>query len=372
MNSLEERFGINLHRMRVKKGLSQQQLADVINFSNKAVSSWERGRGIPNIAVLYKMAEFFQVKLDDFFAEEALYYLGIDGGGTKTALILTDKDMNILRQEITEGCNPMDVGIENALRILKAGINKICSGIPKSQIFLFAGIAGGTSSDNRTVLADFFREFGFAAYHNDSDAANIIAAGLKNGNGVAMIMGTGIVAFCQKDGVRKRTAGWGYLLNNGGSAYNIGRDGLSAHFEALDGLGAPTAISKILIAIQPDAQALLGELYAGGKRTIAKYNRAVYAAAKESDPVAISILRRNMRFAANIIETAAAPLEEEKITVILAGGLTEEEDTLKYLKKELSKPERFDLQILSCRPVMGAVRMAKSLAERIAEGDGPI
>ncbi len=372
MKSLEELFGINLHRMRVKKGISQQQLADVISFSNKAVSNWERGRGIPDIAVLYKMADFFQVKLDDFFTEQAFYYLGIDGGGTKTALTLTDKDMNVLRQEITEGCNPVDIGIEASLSVLKNGINKICNGIQKSRVFMFAGIAGGTASNNKDILTDFFKEFGFMDYQNDNDAANIIAAGLNKNNGIAMIMGTGIVAFCQKNGVCKKTSGWGYLIDNGGSAYNIGRDALSAHFEALDGLGAPTAISDILIKMQPDSQLLLKELYDGRKRTIAKYNRIVYEAAKNNDPVAVSILRRNMKFAANVLENAASPLEEEKITVVLAGGLTEEEDTLKYLREELTAPERFDIQVLTCLPVMGAVWMAKKLADRFAEGDNPI
>ncbi len=371
MKSLSERFGVNLHHMRIKKGISQRQLAEMINFSDKAVSSWECGRGIPDIAILYQMAEFFQVKLDDFFAEETRYYLGIDGGGSKTMLALTDEDMNVLKQEITGSCNPVDVGTETALNVLKNGINKICTGIPRSNIFMFAGIAGAPLpvTCTQSVLSDFFKEFGFTAYQNDSDAINVIAAGLKDTNGISMIMDTGIAAFCQKDGVRKRTAtGWGYLIDNGGSAYNIGRDGVSAHFEALDGLGTPTVISDILMQMQPDEQVLLGELYNGGKHEVAKYHSVVYAAARQQDPVAIAILRRNMDFAARVVEASAASLEEDRIPVVLSGSLTEEKDTVEYLQEALTNPKRFDIQTLSCQPVMGAVWMAKRLADEFTEG----
>ncbi len=363
MRSYEECFGNNLQSMRNERGLSQRELGGLIGFSDKAISKWERGGGIPDISVLYKMTEIFGVRLDDFFAEDRIYYLGIDGGGTKTMMVLADENMNVIRQERSDGCNPIDIGIEETKRRLRLAISEICRGIPMNKIAVFAGIAGGISSGNKPLLSAFFKEFGFLSYENDSDNKNIIAAGLGRSNGVSLIMGTGICAFRQKDGVCKQFSGWGYHFDNGGSGYNIGRDGLSAHFESLHGLGGNTLISDIIKASCPDASVLLGELYTGGKKEIASYSRAVYDAARQGDAIAISILEKNMKFAAKVIETAAESLDEEIVRVVVTGGLTADADTLKYLRAALSKPEHYDIQILSVMPAEGALMLAKEQAD---------
>ncbi len=366
MRDLGTCFAANLKRMRRRKGLSQQQLSELLCFSDKTVSKWERAEGIPSIHVLYELAELFEVTIDDLFAEETYYYLGIDGGGSKTRLALADESGTVLRNAHLDCCNPIDIGIEAATGILREGIHQICRDIPKSQISLFAGIAGGTSSNYREILKDFFGEFGFRAYGVDSDAQNIIAAGLGGRDGVAMIMGTGIVAFSQTGGVHRRFAGWGYLFDDGGSAYNIGRDGLVAYFEELSGAAAPTAMSVMAQSLQrenPHTQAFLSALYEGGKKRIASYARVVFEAARQGDTVAMGILDRNMRFAAGVLEAAAASVPGDMIPVVLAGGLTSEPDTLRYLQKHLRHAERYDLQLLEPEPVEGALLLAKKLCE---------
>ena len=167
--------------------------------------------------------------------ENKQYYLGIDGGGTKTALVLVDSQECVVQKLFVEGCNPIDVGIERTKQILRKAIDEICGQIPRGSICCFAGIAGGSSGNMKVQLTQFFQGLGFRASKVDSDTVNIIAAGLKGRTGIAMIMGTGIVAFVQSETGLSRVAGWGYYFDNGGSAYNIGRDGISAFYCALDG-----------------------------------------------------------------------------------------------------------------------------------------
>jgi len=50
---------------RKKEGLTQGQLADIINYSDKSVSKWERGDGLPDAYVLYRLAEHFGVTMND-------------------------------------------------------------------------------------------------------------------------------------------------------------------------------------------------------------------------------------------------------------------------------------------------------------------
>ena len=126
-----------------------------------------------------------------------IYFLGIDGGGTKTELVLTDSKRNPLRTLRVEGCNPMDIGMEECKKILRKAIRQICEGIPYSSVAMFAGIAGGGTPEKRNLLSEFFKEFQFCCYANDSDNLSIIAAGLGKKDGVILIMGTGICALLQ-------------------------------------------------------------------------------------------------------------------------------------------------------------------------------
>ncbi|MCD8373145.1 MAG: helix-turn-helix domain-containing protein [Clostridia bacterium] len=55
----------NLVRFRTKVGLTQLQLAEMLNYSDKAVSKWERAESVPDIRVLMQIAGIYNIKLDD-------------------------------------------------------------------------------------------------------------------------------------------------------------------------------------------------------------------------------------------------------------------------------------------------------------------
>ena len=59
----------NMLIYRKRAGLTQAELAEKINYSDKAVSKWERGDGVPDVAVLCEMAEIFGVTLNDMVSE---------------------------------------------------------------------------------------------------------------------------------------------------------------------------------------------------------------------------------------------------------------------------------------------------------------
>ena len=55
----------NLSYYRRKQGLTQAALAEKLNYSDKSVSKWERGDGLPDVMVLYRLAEYYGVTLND-------------------------------------------------------------------------------------------------------------------------------------------------------------------------------------------------------------------------------------------------------------------------------------------------------------------
>lgn len=70
MEDLKDIIAKNLVRLRQKAGLTQLKLAEMLNYSDKAVSKWERGESIPDLRVLIQLAEIYNIKVDDIITEQ--------------------------------------------------------------------------------------------------------------------------------------------------------------------------------------------------------------------------------------------------------------------------------------------------------------
>ncbi len=64
MNDLKQVIADNIVHLRKAQGMTQAQLAESLNYSDKAVSKWERGESLPDIAVLKELADTFKVTVD--------------------------------------------------------------------------------------------------------------------------------------------------------------------------------------------------------------------------------------------------------------------------------------------------------------------
>ncbi len=363
MENLENRFACNLRRLRRGAGLSQRELGERLGYSEKSISKWECGEGIPPVVTLLALSRILHVGMEEFLREGRRYLLGIDGGGTKTEFLLAECGGRELRRVTLPGSNPIDLGARGACEVLREGLDRVLGQVPPSEVSVFAGIAGGTSGGMREMLSDFFAEYRFAAYRVGSDAECILSAGLGEEDGVAVILGTGISLFARSGGALTRVGGWGYLFDDGGSGYNLGRDAIAAHFRAYDGSGGATLISK---QIERTPQELLGELYAGGKRTIASYAPLVFSAAEAGDAVACAILDRNAKFAAHLIKTAAKSVKPP-VRVVLAGGLCRCGGYVSRIRKMLEHEEYIRVELLAEAPVSGALRLAAGLDAELRE-----
>ncbi len=66
---VKARIGANIAFYRKQSGLTQAQLAEKLNYSDKAVSKWERGESIPDVLTLMQIADQFQVTVDDLLGD---------------------------------------------------------------------------------------------------------------------------------------------------------------------------------------------------------------------------------------------------------------------------------------------------------------
>ena len=70
MQDLKFIIAKNIQKLRQEKGMTQLELAEKLNYSDKTVSKWERGESLPDIVVLKNVADIFQVTLDYLVEEE--------------------------------------------------------------------------------------------------------------------------------------------------------------------------------------------------------------------------------------------------------------------------------------------------------------
>lgn len=83
-------FNEKLQELRKNKGLTQEELAQILFVSRTAVSKWESGRGVPSIESLKAISNFFSVSLDDLLSSDQLLFLAEKEQKTKERHI---KDM---------------------------------------------------------------------------------------------------------------------------------------------------------------------------------------------------------------------------------------------------------------------------------------
>lgn len=361
-------FANNLKERRNTLGLTQKQLAELIGYSEKTISKWECGLGMPPCDILPVLARVLKSDINFFFQEmeNALHYLGIDGGGTKTDFVLADKEGNILNHITLKGCNPMDCGEKETYRVLSEGIYQVCGGIPRSQISVFAGLAGCGSGDYPRKISRFLQEFHFAKVQNGNDALNAIALGLGEQDGIVVILGTGSVAFTKCSGKIIKTGGFGYLFGDRGSGFSIGRDMLLAVLEAEEGYGEATFLREKILKVCKTRTVLenLPKFYEGGKQLVASYAPMVFDVWDEGDSVGRWILEDNMQAVAQMIINAGKKMSGyREIPVVFFGSVTKRDDIIipliqKYLLKEAQPMIEYKLNVCQEPVYLGALLMA--------------
>lgn len=359
---LQKNFSVKIKDLRLRDNITQKKLAELLHYSEKAVAKWESGKSLPSIETLYKIALLFNVTVDYLLTtQNDVYFLGIDGGGTETKYAISDKDGNVFKRYVGIGCNPIDLGWEKSLAILTEGIKTICSGIPYRNIVLFAGLAGWHSYSNKKYLMNGLEMLGFNKVAFGSDVDNAISIGLNDEDGLVVIMGTGISIIRRIGGENEYVSGWGYLIDDGGSGYNIGRDGLCAYFAEYDGTGEHTSITEYVVEkAKLEGRALCSEIYAGGKRYVASFAKSVFASAMEGDKIANDIIDKNVEIASTLIVKAVKPLSKD-VNIVFTGGVIEQEFFREKVFKRLQKEGLSNLSMVNAPLVDGALKRARKL-----------
>ena len=181
-----------------------------------------------------------------------MFYLGIDGGGTKTAFILINESGDIAAYTTRPTCHYVQVGINIFQEVLTKGIIEVCTqaSIKKEEIdFSFLGLPGyGENKDDavkmENIVGDILENNRFRC-GNDVEAG--WAGSLACHPGINLVGGTGAIGFAKDgNGNSARASGWGYFCGDEGSAYWFGRQLISLFGKQADGREEKTEIYDIV------------------------------------------------------------------------------------------------------------------------------
>lgn len=259
--------------------------------------------------------------------------LGIDGGGTRTVALLAvpkrDGGWRVLGRGEAGPSNRQAIGTDAALAALDEAVAGAftAAGQPRRAVrSACLGLAGAGRPEDQQVVRDWAARVALAdTVEVTGDTAILLAAGTPDGWGVAVVAGTGSMAFARgPDGKTARAGGWGHLLGDEGSGYAVAVAGLRAAARAADGRGPATPLTDRFLAAfgltRPEE--LIGAVYRGCDRAALAALAPVVLELADADPVADCIVTEA---AAELAAAAAAAPRQlglaQPLPVALAGGL---------------------------------------------------
>jgi glucosamine kinase len=259
----------------------------------------------------------------DLPSSQDLYYLGVDGGGSKTLAVVVDAQGKEQGRGQGGSSNYAAVGLQASIQSIRVAIEQATANrFPLHKAWL--GIAGIDCPEHRELIFPYLRSLANSVrLTNDAD---LLLSALYNTVGVALIAGTGSIALGRDaSGKTTRAGGWGHLIGDEGSGYDLGRQGLQAAVRAADGRGAPTILLDLILK-HWDIQStddIFGQIYPNeNKSKIARLSTLVFQAAREGDHLAHHLVRRGANELALTALTVANALDlPPEIPLALGGGL---------------------------------------------------
>jgi len=181
------------------------------------------------------------------------YYLGIDGGGTKTRCVLAD-ETTVLAKAMTGGSNIIRLGETQSREALHTAVRQVCAAVkisPNQIRAICIGAAGAArpeiAAKIRSILAELTPEITLTNIEVVGDTVIALEAAFGADPGVIAIAGTGSIVYGRDAaGHTARAGGWGFAVSDEGSGHWIGRHAISAILSARD-QGLETALTAMVL-----------------------------------------------------------------------------------------------------------------------------
>jgi N-acetylglucosamine kinase-like BadF-type ATPase len=261
-------------------------------------------------------------------------YLGIDGGGTKTAFIIIDKAGLILAQHEEATSYYIETGLDGLKNLLISGVKKTLekANLSVEQIdYAFFGIPayGEDSSVLEEITAIPSQLISVDKYACGNDMVPGWASALGCKDGINIVAGTGSIAYGELNGVKARCGGWSEVFSDEGSAHWIAKCGLALFTKMSDGRLDKTPLYHLFkehfqLSNDLDICGIILNQWQASRSKIAKLSLLVRDAAVAGDSQALKIFDQAASELALMIESTRKQLgyqENESVNVSYSGGV---------------------------------------------------
>ena len=277
------------------------------------------------------------------------WYVGVDGGGTKTAIMAATKTGGETGTELTSGCSYQMLGVDGATKMIADGVKRslqkvdadlndcagVCIGLP---------CYGEDARQDEAMRNRLRKALAPAPVHIVNDVEVGWAGALECQPGIHIVAGTGSIAFAKDEsGHAARSGGWNEFFGDEGSCYWIGREAMSVFTKEADGRAPKSALYEIVrqalcLADDMDFIDRVIREYAPYRDKVAAFQRFAAQAARAGDAEAIALYECAAHELALMVQALKGKLNfPEETKVSYSGGLFQTGDLiLKPLKREVT------------------------------------
>ena len=315
------------------------------------------------------------------------YYLGIDGGGSKTTCAVGNEKSNLATASAGPS-NIVRVGESRARKSLHDAITQACAAAnidPRQIDHACIGVAGAAREETAHAVRKIVADLIPTKIEVVGDMEIALEAAFGEGPGVIVIAGTGSIAYGRDaQGRTARAGGWGFAVSDEGSAHWIGRAAAANLFRAIDNgeiagkaaaEGSPLfralsaawnlhSIDELVRSANsdPDFAALFPAVLAAADAGDARSRRVLAQAGEELAQLAGVVLRRLFR------DPHATLLS---IPLAMAGGVFRHAGTVReaFQKAICTANPEAHLNPEVVEPVRGALRRARKAGREHREGN---
>ncbi len=293
------------------------------------------------------------------------FYIGVDGGGTKTRGAIAKEDGVILAELEVGSTNHQS----NPIEVVRGNLDKLISYLLREAkvdagdvASICLGMAGVDRPEDKKLVKGLIAEFlPKAECIPVNDGVIALVGGANRPVGIIVIAGTGSIAFgFNEAGDHSRAGGWGNVLGDEGSGYALGLRAMRAVVRAHDGRTPPTKLREVVLehfGLDRPEQ-LLGWVkeHMTNKSDIAALSRLLFVGVEQGDEIATNIMLEEAEELAQAAYAVAGRLfpNRSDFEIVVGGG---------NLRKSQVYFDAFQKAVASRLPGVGVIRPQREPVE---------
>ncbi len=286
------------------------------------------------------------------------FFLGVDGGGSKTTAVVFNENGEFICKACGESINYYSVGIENARQAMSNIINNLTQ---KSFDCAVIGMSALSERASDEETAEFCNGIiNSKKIIMDSDLYVALEAMDAEDECAVVISGTGSMAVCRnEDESISHAGGFGYILGDEGSGYSIALRAVKTAIRAAEGIAEKTSLTKACLDYFKinNIYDLIDLYYDKGisRKITAAFAKEVFICAKNGDKTAIDIIKDE---AAELSKTVLSLLKNKNgsVPVGIWGGVFQHNSIFRDCFLDYLAESGFtNVKLINFTPEIGAV-----------------